>query len=247
MSSQMVDIQTDDGVADAYLVAPDDGAGRGVLLAMDAFGLRPQIERMADRIGAAGYTVLAPNLFYRAGRAPVLPENVDLQDPDRREALFQRIMPMMQELTPARIEADGRAYLDRLQEAAAPGPVAITGYCMGGRVAWRIAAAYPERVAAVAGFHTGGLVTDEPDSPHLSAGRLTAEVYLGHADNDRSMTPENIATVERALKDAGVRYTSELYRGAAHGYTMADSAVYDEAAAERHYRELFALLGRTLG
>jgi carboxymethylenebutenolidase len=111
----------------------------------------------------------------------------------------------------------------------------------------RIAAAHPDRVAAVAGFHGGGLVTDGSDSPHLSVGRLKSEVYLGHADNDKSNTPEQIATLERALNDAGVSYRSEVYDGAIHGYTMSDLPAYDEAAAERHFRELFALMERTLG
>jgi carboxymethylenebutenolidase len=105
---------------------------------------------------------------------------------------------------------------------------------------------HPERVAALAGFHVGGLVTDAEDSPHLSAGSLAAEVYLGYADNDRTMTPDQIAALERALDSAGIRYRSQVYRGAAHGYTMADTPAYDEAAAKRHYDELFALLERTI-
>jgi carboxymethylenebutenolidase len=117
---------------------------------------------------------------------------------------------------------------------------------MGGRLGWRIAAAYPDRVVALGCFHTGGLASDAADSPHLSAGELQAELYLGYADNDQSMTPEQIATVERALDDAGVRYASAIYEGAGHGYTMADTPVYDEAAAERHFSELFALLDRTV-
>jgi carboxymethylenebutenolidase len=245
MSSEMVDIKTADGVADAYLSRPDDEAGHpGVLLLMDAFGVRPQIEQMADRIAARGFVVLAPNLFYRAGRVPVVPTE-DLDDPEKRGALFERIMPLMQELTPERIASDGGAYLDRLEQLG-EGPVAITGYCLGGRVGWLIAAAHPQRVAALGGFHAGRLVTDDEDSPHLSADKLEAEVYIGAADNDPSMTPENIATLEQALEDAGVRYRSELYEGAAHGYTMADTAAYDEAAAERHFTELFALLDRTV-
>jgi carboxymethylenebutenolidase len=244
MRGETIDVETEDGVADAYLARPDDHRGPAVLLVMDAFGLRPQIERMADRVAAQGFVVLAPNVFYRAGRAPVVPLD-GLGDPDRQRPLFEQVMPLIRELTPERIVSDGGAYLDRLEQAGR-GPVAITGYCMGGRAAWRIAAAYPERVAALGGFHVGGLVTDDDDSPHRSAGSLAAEVYLGHADNDRSMTPEQIAEVERALDAAGVRYRSELYRGAAHGYTMADTPAYDEAAAERHYTELFALLDRTL-
>jgi carboxymethylenebutenolidase len=109
-----------------------------------------------------------------------------------------------------------------------------------------MATAHPDRVAALAGFHAGGLVTDAPESPHRSAGDLKAELYFGFADQDPSMTAEQIATLERTLGDAGARYRSEVYEGARHGYTMADTSAYDEAAAERHFRELSALLERTL-
>ncbi len=242
MSSQIIDIKTPDGVADAYLTRPEDGERHpGVLLIMDAFGLRAQIERMADRIAAHGFTVLAPNVFYRGGRAPVF-EMPDLATVDRQE-LMATLGPLMGALTPEVIVSDGGAYLDALAEYS-DGPVAITGYCMGVRVGWRIAAAYPERVAALAGFHGGGLVTDDPESPHLSAASLSAELYLGHADQDASMTPEHVAELERALDEAGVSYVSELYEGAMHGYTMADTPVYNEAAAERHFDALFKLLDR---
>jgi carboxymethylenebutenolidase len=146
-----------------------------------------------------------------------------------------------------RIASDGGAYLDYLADAASPGPVAVTGYCICGRVGWRIAAAHPDRVAALAAFHAGRLVTDDPDSPHRSADELRAELYFGFADQDPSMTAEQIAALERTLQEAGARYRSEIYEGARHGYTMADLAVYDEAAGERHYRELRALLERALG
>jgi carboxymethylenebutenolidase len=244
MPGEMIDVATPDGVADAYLARPDDEPRPAVLLVMDAYGLRPQIERMADRIAAQGYVVLAPNVFYRAGRSPVVSLE-GLDDPDRRGEVFARAMPLIRALTTERIVSDGGAYLDRLEQAGR-GPVAITGYCMGGRVGWRIAAAYPERVAALGAFHVGGLVTDGEDSPHRSAGDLDAEVYLGYADNDRSMPVEAIAEVDHALDAAGVPHRSEVYPGAAHGYTMADTPAYDEAAAERHYTELFALLDRTV-
>jgi carboxymethylenebutenolidase len=245
MSGETIDVKTPDGIADAYLARPDDDARHpGVLLIMDAFGLRPQIERIADRIAAKGFAVLAPNFFYRAGRAPVV-STEGMDDPEQRGALIGRIRPLMEELTPARIDGDGGAYLDVLEDVG-HGPIAITGYCMGGRVGWRIATSYPERVSALGAFHAGGLVTEDEGSPHRSASLLSAELYLGHADNDQSMTPENIATLEQALDEAGVRYRSELYEGAAHGYTMADTPVYDEAAAERHFAALFDLLDRTV-
>ena len=244
MRNEMIDVTTQDGVADAYVARPDDDPHPAVLLVMDAYGLRPQIERMADRIAANGFVVLAPNVFYRARRSPLIPLE-QLGDPEQQGRLFEIVIPLIRELTPELIVRDGGAYLDHLEQLG-DGPVAVTGYCMGGRLGWRIAAAYPERVAALGGFHVGGLVTGADDSPHRSAANLAAEVYLGHADNDRNMTPEQIAELERALAAAGVRYRSELYRGSAHGYTMADTPAYDEAAAERHYVELFALLDRTI-
>jgi carboxymethylenebutenolidase len=244
MSGTTIDITTREGVADAYLARPDDGSHPGVLMMIDAFGLRPQIEQMADRIAARGFVVLAPNVFYRHVRGAVMP-GVDLKDPEQRGPTMEKVMPLVRGLTPELIADDAPAYLDRLAQDA-DGDVALTGYCMGGRLGWVIAAAYPDRVAAVGCFHTGGLVTGDEDSPHLHAGEIGAELYFGHADNDRGMTPDDIAALDHALDDAGARYRAEVYEGAMHGYTMADTAAYDEAAAERHYRELFALLERTV-
>jgi carboxymethylenebutenolidase len=241
MPGAVIDVPTPDGTADAYLARPSSAEPRaGVLFVMDAFGLRPRIEEMADRIAERGYAVLAPNFFYRSGRAP-LTAMPDLTDPDERSRFFESLKPFIRELTPERIDSDGRAYLDWLEHEA-PGPVAIIGYCMGARIGWRIATAYPDRVRALAGFHAGRLVTDEPDSPHMAAGQLRARVYFGHADNDQSMTPENVEVLERTLTEAGVPHRTEVYDGAAHGYTMSDTAAYNEAACERHFSELFALL-----
>jgi carboxymethylenebutenolidase len=241
-----LNVKTASGVADCYLARPDDGrAHPGVLLLVDAFGLRPQIEAMADRIAADRYVVLAPNVFYRAGKAPVI--DLDgLDDPDRRGEVIGRVMPLLRELTNERIVADASAYIGKLEDEADGGEIAIAGYCMGGRLGWRIAAAYPDRVAGLGCFHTGGLVTDDDESPHLSAREIDAELYLGFADNDKSATPEQIATVEKALNAAGKEFTSEVLPGAEHGYTMADTPAYDEGAAEHHYEELSALLSRTV-
>jgi carboxymethylenebutenolidase len=245
VSAETVDIATPDGVADAYLARPDDRPHPGVLFIMDAYGLRRAIEAMVDRIAADGYVVLAPNVFYRAGRSPVLPVP-DLADPEQRASFFQALRPLIDELTPDRIAADGAAYLDYLTNVAALGAIAITGYCMGGRFSWRVAAANPDRVAALAGFHVGGLVTDAVDSPHRSAADLEAELYLGFADEDPGMSAEQIEALERTLDEVGARYRSEVYAGARHGYTMADTPAYDAAAAERAFRELRALLERTI-
>ena len=245
MESTTVEVRTPDGIADAYLTRPDgDGDLPGVLFVVDAYGLRPRIEEMADRVADQGYVVLAPNVFYRGGRAPVVPMP-DHTDPDSHREFMSAVRPLMNELTPEVTARDSAAYLDFLS-ARATGPVGITGYCMGGRYGWRVAAAHPNRVGALGSFHGGGFVTDAPDSPHRSADRLEAELYFGHADQDPSMTPEQIGVLEQALDSAGVTYRSEVYEGALHGYTMSDTAVYNEAAAERHFRELFALLQRTL-
>jgi carboxymethylenebutenolidase len=244
LPSSTIDIETPDGVADAYLSQSADGGRHpGVLFIMDAYGLRPRIEEMADRIAERGYVVLAPNVFYRAGRSPVIPFP-DMSEERARGEFFKQVRPLMEELTPERVAADGEAYLDELAKHADE-PVAITGYCMGARLGLRIAAAHPDRVAALAGFHGGGLVTDDPQSPHRSAGRLRAELYLGHADNDGSNSPEQIAALDAALDEAGVRHTTEVYQGAAHGYTMSDTPAYNADAAERHFSALFALLDRT--
>ena len=245
LRSETIDIPTADGVADAYLTRREGEAGAPpVLFLTDAFGLRPRIEQMADRAAERGFVVLAPNLFYRAGRAPLV-DLADLADPDKRAGLIAAVRPLMEQLGPGEVARDGGAYLAALAEHA-PGPAAITGYCLGVRTGLRIAAAHPDRVAALGGFHGGGLVTDAPDSPHLSAGDVRAELYLGHADEDPSNTPEQIASLDRALDAAGVAHTTEVYAGAAHGYTMSDTAAYDEAACERHFEALFALLGRTV-
>ncbi|GAA2261040.1 MULTISPECIES: dienelactone hydrolase family protein [Kitasatospora] len=243
-----LDVPTKDGLADAYLVHPDDNAPHpGVLLYMDAFGLRPWLRQMAERIAAAGYTVLVPNVLYRHGRAPVV-DLPDFIDTSQRPDLFEHLGPMIDSLTPDLVTADAESYLDWLAASplVAAGPVGITGYCMGARLALRTAGAHPERVAAAAGFHGGRLATEAPDSPHLVADRITAELYFGHADQDSSMPPEQIARLEKALDAAGVRYRSEVYEGAHHGFSQADTTAHNPAAEQRHWRELLALFDRTL-
>lgn len=244
MRSELIDIPAADGVADSYLVRPEGEARGAVLYVIDAFGLRDVTIEMADRIAAEGYVVLAPNVLYRGGRAPVraMP---DFLDEESRNRFMTEMKPLLMEAAGEAAARDGGFYLDRLAEEVA-GPVAISGYCMGGRVGWRIAAAHPDRVAALACFHTAGFVTEADDSPHRSASSLRCELLLRFADRDVNMTPAQIVELEMALNAAGVAYTAEVYSGALHGYTMADTPVFDEAARERHYEELFALLDRRL-
>ncbi|MDT7782474.1 MAG: carboxymethylenebutenolidase, partial [Pseudonocardiales bacterium] len=206
MPGTTVDVTTEDGIADAYLAHPDgDGPFPAVLFYMDAFGLRPHLRSMADRLAAAGYVVLVPNVFYRAGRAPVI-ELPDYIDPAARPGLFEQIMPMLRSLTPDRLMSDADAYLRFLADSplAADGPVGITGYCMGAGLALRTAGTYPDRVAAAAGFHGANLASEADDSPHLLASQVTAELYFAHADQDAAMPAEQIERLEKALTAAGV-------------------------------------------
>lgn len=242
----MVDVPTKDGIADSYLVVPEGGPHPGVLFFEDAFGLRPRLFEMVDRIAAQGYAVLAPNILYRGGSCPQF-DLAALQDPEQRGALFGKIMPFIRQLDTATITSDTESYLDffAAQQGVAPGPVVVVGYCMGGTNALRAIEAFPSRIKAVASFHGGRLATDEPDSPHLSVGNITGEAYFAHADQDHAMTAEQIKVLEAALDAAGVTYRSEIYEGAQHGFTMSDTAAYDEEAEKRHWDNLFALLERT--
>lgn len=233
------------GAAEAYLAGED---GRpGVLFFMDAFGLRPRIAEMVERIAGWGYTVLAPNVFYREGSAADLAPRGDLRDPEERERFmatgpFERVRGY----TPDLSGPDTEAWVEALAAHSGPGRIATTGYCMGARLALRTAGLLPESVAAVGGWHGGGLVTEAPDSPHLGIASSTAAYAFGHADQDRSMPAEAVTALGEALDRAGRPHVNEVYAGAAHGYTMADTAAYDEAAAERHFRTLRRLLDANL-
>lgn len=248
MPSQTIEIDTADGTAEAYVTRPDDGDHPGVLFIMDAIGLRPRIKEMADRIASWGYVVLAPNAFYRHGRAEELAPIKDLRVDGNRDEFFAEAVGRVNSLTNDLARADLARYLDTLQTL--PGvvgdTVGATGYCMGGRLTFLAAASFPQRVAAAASFHTGKLVTDAPDSLHRLSGSIRAELLFGHADNDASMTPEDISRLEAELDSAGVSYASSVYSGAAHGYTMSDTSVYDHEASERHFSELENLLERAL-
>lgn len=243
-----VDIPTQDGTADAYLAHPDDGGTHpAVLFYMDVFGPRPHLRGMADRLAAAGYTVLLPNVFYRVGRAPLveLPEFIDMT---ARPNVLEQLIPYMQQLTPDLAMNDAGAYLRWLAESPQTdgGQVGVTGYCMGAPLALRTAGTYPERVAAAAGFHGAGLATEDDNSPHRLANRITAELYFGHADEDPALPPEQIKRLDSALTAAGVRHTSEVYTGANHGYTQADTSSHSAEADEHHWSALLDLFGRAL-
>ena len=239
---QTIEITTPDGVADAYLTG--ESGKPGVLLYVDAIGLRPQIEEMADRIASWGHVVLAPHVFYRDGSAAELAPQGDLREAGARAEFFAGgVMERVADLTPDRAQADAAAWVAELEKHAGDGPIGVTGYCMGARLAVRTAGWHPGTVAAVGGFHGGRLVTDAEDSPHHAIAESTAAYAFGHADQDSSMPIEQVEALEQVLQDAGREHVNEIYEGAAHGYSMADTSAYDEAGTERHFsvlRDLFA-------
>jgi carboxymethylenebutenolidase len=244
-----IDITTPDGACDSRLAKPaQEGKYPGVLFYMDAFGLRPVTDEWISRIAAQGYVVLAPNLFYRSARSPIVKDVQGMMTAENRPKLFAILGPLMNELTPGRLAEDSGTYVDFLTNLpqTGPGPIGITGYCLGARVALRTAAARPDRVGAVAGFHGGNLATEEPDSPHLLASKIAGEVYIAYADHDDHASPEQQARLDEALSSAGVRHESEVYKDAPHGYTMSDTAAYRKEAAERHFESLMELFDRTL-
>jgi carboxymethylenebutenolidase len=242
---EQIEIETPNGSVEAFLARPESAPKGGVLVYMDAIGLRPRLAEMIERVASWGYVVLAPNVFYRDGSVAELAPTADLRDPAARDAFFAGAMNRVHGLTVARLALDIPAYVEALQRYVT-GPLATHGYCMGARIAVRTAGRFPDEFVAVGGFHGGGLVTQEASSPHTCIAETSAEYYFGHADHDRSMTPENVADLGRALEDAGVAHTNLIYPDAPHGYTMADTSSYQEAGTERHFTDLELLYARTM-
>ncbi|MDG5808604.1 dienelactone hydrolase family protein [Streptomyces ossamyceticus] len=241
MPTKTLRIPTTDGQADAFAAFPDHGERLpGVLMYADGFGIRPVLRETARELAGHGYYVLVPNSFYRHGPAPLveLPEYIG---EEIRSAVFAQLMPLIEAHTAERVLSDADAYLRFLatQPEVGAGPVAVTGYCIGGLYAMRTAAAHPDQVAAVAAFH-GPVGADGPDL----FSKLTAQVHLGHAEGD--MTPEALGELNQALDAAGVGYTSEIYPGTTHGFTMSDTDAYSASGMKRHWDRLLPLLDRTL-
>ncbi|MGP8248305.1 MAG: dienelactone hydrolase family protein [Bryobacteraceae bacterium] len=244
MSEKAVEIRTVDGTADGFLYVDEENRGPGVLFLTDIGGIRPSQREMAARLAGAGYTVLLPNMFYRTHRAPLFEGPMNFAD----EATRRKFGELRAALPADAIERDAASYADSLAAHSGPPerPIGVMGLCFAGPVAMRIAAAVPERVAAMASFHGGGLFTEAPDSPHLLLPQIRARLYFGHAVEDRSMPADAIAKFDAALAAWGGRYESEIYDGAHHGWTVADSPAYHQPQAERAFRKLTELLAETL-
>jgi carboxymethylenebutenolidase len=238
-------VTTPDGTCPVRLFTPDgEGPWPGVVLYPDAGGTRETLADMAAKLAGFGYAVLLPDVYYRSGDWAPIDMKTVFGDPEERK----RLMSMMGSVTPDRMASDAGAFFDYL--AARPevrgDKFGTTGYCMGGRTSFTVAGRVPDRVAAAASFHGGGLVTDSADSPHLRADQIQAAVYVGGAENDASFTADHAEQLEKALTAAGVEHTIETYP-AAHGFAVPDNAPYDADAADRHWTATREFFGAHLG
>ncbi len=240
-----ITITTQDGVCPATVLRPQgDALLPAVIFYMDGFGIRPALVDMAERLANAGYLVLLPDLYYRRGPYEPLDPKALFATPNFREV----IGPMMASTNNRLAAEDTAAFLSWLdqREDVAGKRVGTTGYCMGGGMSITVAGTYPDRIAAAASFHGGNLATESPMSPHLVAPNIKGFVYVAGADKDASYPPEMAERLEKALADGKVPHRCEIYGDALHGWTMTDFPVYDEAAADRHLREMTALFAKKL-
>jgi len=240
----MVSIQTPEGTAEAFFVAPTGGPRPGVLMWPDIAGLRDAYKTMATRLAGAGYAVLVVNHYYRKTKLPVLATFAEFQT----EAGKERIRPLKEAITPEGITSDGAAFtrwLDQQKEVDKSRKLATAGYCMSGPYTLRTAAAVPERVGVIASFHGAGLVTDQPTSPHALLPRLKAAALICIAKNDDEREPATKATLRQTAEAARVPAEIEVYP-AQHGWCTVDSPVYDQVQAERAWARMLATFQRYL-
>jgi carboxymethylenebutenolidase len=235
-----VNVTTPDGTADCYFVHPEGGTAPAVLLWPDIFGLRPAMRQMGKRLAESGYSVLVVNPFYRVQKAPTAEKGAATE--------IKQLLPLMQALNETTHMTDARAFiawLDRQPSVARNRKVGTQGYCMGGPIAFRTAAAVPDRVGAVASFHGGGLVTTAPNSPHLQAAKSKAQFLIAVAENDDARAPGDKNVLKETFAKAGLPAEIEVYAGA-HGWCPPDSQVYSESQAEKAWGRLLALYGKAL-
>jgi carboxymethylenebutenolidase len=245
MAREEISIRTNDGECPAHVLIPA-GAGPwpAVIFYMDGLGIRPALVDMAARLAEGGYVVLLPDLYYRVGRYEPLDPKKVIATGNVRAALGH-LMGSTDNRRAAEDTAAYLGYIDTRKDVLGT-KVGTTGYCMGGGISLTVAGTYPDRIAAAASFHGGNLATDSELSPHLLAAAIKGRVYVAGADNDTSYPLEMAERLDKALTNAGVNHQCEIYPGAAHGWTMTDFPIYNEAAAERHWQELFKLFAETL-
>jgi carboxymethylenebutenolidase len=236
-----VTIKTPDGTCDAVFIRPVSGTAPGVLMWPDIFGLRPAFRQMGKRLAESGYSVLVVNPFYRVQKAPTAPKGAATPIPE--------LLPLAKQLSETTHMTDAKAFiawLDQQQAVAKNRKIGTQGYCMGGPMAFRTAAAVPDRVGAVASFHGGGLVTKEPNSPHLQASKTKAAMLVAIAANDDERAPDEKNVLKDTFAKTGQPAEIEVYTGAAHGWCPPDSGVYNEPQAEKAWTRLLDLYKKGL-
>jgi carboxymethylenebutenolidase len=235
-----VTVKTPDGTCDAYFVHPATGSAAGVLFWPDIFGLRPSMRQMGKRLAETGYSVLVVNPFYRVKPAPTADKGAATPIPS--------LMPLAQALNETTHMTDAKAFiawLDSQPSVNKNRKIGTQGYCMGGPMAFRTSAAAPDRIGAVASFHGGGLVTQNPNSPHLQASKTKAQFLVAIATNDDQRAPTEKDVLKETFAKANLQAEVEVYPGA-HGWCPPDSGVYSEPAAERAWSRLLAMYGKAL-
>jgi carboxymethylenebutenolidase len=245
VTAATVDVATPDGVADCHFVHPVSGAHPAVLIWPDARGLRTVYFQMAARLAESGYSVLAVNPYYRGKRAPVLPEGALASDPNTMTVL----RPLLADLNPETHVTDALAlleYLDAQPSVDSQRKMATTGYCLGGPMTMRAAAARPDRIGAAASFHGIQLATDAPDSPHLLVPRMRAQYLFAIAADDDARDPNSKVLLREAFDSAGLAAEIEVYEGANHSWCTADSPVHNPAQAERAWSRMMNLFETVL-
>ncbi len=236
-----VTVMTPDGSADCYFVHPATGMAPGVLVWPDIFGLRPAFRQMGKRLAESGYSVVVVNPFYRVKKAPTADAGAATPIP--------QLLPLAQALNETTHMRDAKAFiawLDRQPSVAKNRKIGTQGYCMGGPIAFRTAAAVPDRVGAIASFHGGGLVIDQPNSPHLQAAKAKAQLLVAIAANDDARSPDDKNVLKETFAKANLPAEIEVYAGAAHGWCPPDSGVYNEPQAEKAWSRLLALYAKAL-
>jgi carboxymethylenebutenolidase len=247
MNETQTILQTADGEMTTFTVHPDHGGPFPVaVLYMDGVGYREQVKENARRFAAGGFYVVAPDLFYRAGARVTFD-----MDKIRAEGMSgpagQELMKVIATVKPAGVVADTRAMFDAIASdpaAAASGPKVCVGYCMGARMALHVASAMPADFVAAAAIHPGALFTDQPDSPHHDLAGVRGELYIAFAEIDRTATPESVDQFRAEVERRGVRGVVERLPAVTHGFAMADLAMYDRDAAERHFERTLDLWRR---
>lgn len=236
-----VSIKTPDGECDAYFVSPANGSHAAVIIWPDIFGLRPAMRQMGKRLAESGYSVLVVNPFYRTMKSPTAANGANTP--------IQEVVPLARSLSAKTNETDAKvfvAWLDAQPQVDKNKKIGTIGYCMGGPIVMRTAAAVPDRIGAGGAFHGGGLVTKDPESPHLLIPKMKASFLIAVAENDDQRDPESKKVLREAFAEANLPAEIEVYP-AGHGWCPPDTRVHNQEQAEKAWARMLVLFEKALG